>query len=504
MGKRIQKNRGTGDANPLAGAVLGTAYLQVLGMGTDVGDTSPSLLLFTNKKRYVFNVGEGFQRFCMEYGISVRKLSRIFFTRVSGETSGGLTGLLLTVADGATEHHADEPELHIHGPPRVERLMGAVNTLVGGRGVRTITHPFALAPPRDNPAGARPPVFQDDVITVTPIVVNPNRRGPLGPLGALRHPPASCTKVESSGDGAATDLSPDEPARKRVKLGPASSASAMSLTADVAESVCYHVQLCGMLGKFDGDAAMRLGVPNGPLRGALKRGEDVTLEDGRVVKSSECVAAATAGVRFIVIDCPTSAHFAELARADSPTGVALAALANGSKGASGGGAAQAGAPAGAGSTTDASPNAGAGAALESEPTMKGDEVDGEVGALVVVMHLTLAEIATSPEYVAWIQSCAAFRNAEATLGGGGGGAPGLAPVPVRHVMVHGAATAHGPIFRASATVNSRLHAVDARVFPEPLFSTQAWLRDKTHSGCTRAVVECRKCSQDCPVRSFYL
>jgi hypothetical protein len=32
-------------------------------------------------KRYVFNVGEGFQRFCMEYGISVRKLSRIFFTR---------------------------------------------------------------------------------------------------------------------------------------------------------------------------------------------------------------------------------------------------------------------------------------------------------------------------------------------------------------------------------------------------------------------------------------
>ena len=43
--------------------------------------------------------------------------------------------------------------------------------------MRTITHPFALAPPRDNPAGARPPVFQDDVITVTPIVVNPNRLG---------------------------------------------------------------------------------------------------------------------------------------------------------------------------------------------------------------------------------------------------------------------------------------------------------------------------------------
>ena len=74
-----------------------------------------------------------------------------------------------------TPHHSP---LTPHLSPLLEsRDAGAVNTLVGGRGVRTITHPFALAPPRDNPAGARPPVFQDDVITVTPIVVNPNRLG---------------------------------------------------------------------------------------------------------------------------------------------------------------------------------------------------------------------------------------------------------------------------------------------------------------------------------------
>lgn len=76
------------------------------------------------ERRYVFNVGEGFQRFCMEHGVSLRKLSRVFFTRVCGETTGGLTGMLLTMADGATEHHENEPEIHVHGPPRVERLMG--------------------------------------------------------------------------------------------------------------------------------------------------------------------------------------------------------------------------------------------------------------------------------------------------------------------------------------------------------------------------------------------
>ena len=101
------------------------AYVQVIGLGTDTdGDTSPSVLLFTDNRRYVWNVGEGFQRFAVEHGVNLRRLSHVFFTRVCGHTSGGLTGMLLTMADGVTEHREDEPELHVHGPPRVQRLMG--------------------------------------------------------------------------------------------------------------------------------------------------------------------------------------------------------------------------------------------------------------------------------------------------------------------------------------------------------------------------------------------
>ena len=54
---------------------LGSCYAQIVGLGTDTDgkDTAPSVLLFTDKKRYCFNVGEGFQRFCVEHKL---KMSR--------------------------------------------------------------------------------------------------------------------------------------------------------------------------------------------------------------------------------------------------------------------------------------------------------------------------------------------------------------------------------------------------------------------------------------------
>src|SRR5262249_40218095 len=42
-------------------------------------------------------------------------------------------------------------------------------------------------------------------------------------------------------------------------------------------------------GRFDDAAADALGVPFGPERGVLQRGEPVTLDDGRLVRSEELV-----------------------------------------------------------------------------------------------------------------------------------------------------------------------------------------------------------------------
>ena len=53
-------------------------------------------------------------------------------------------------------------------------------------------------------------------------------------------------------------------------------------------------------GFFDVEAADALGVPPGPERGALQRGDSVTLDDGRVVTPDEVLGSARAGRRIVI------------------------------------------------------------------------------------------------------------------------------------------------------------------------------------------------------------
>jgi ribonuclease Z len=53
-------------------------------------------------------------------------------------------------------------------------------------------------------------------------------------------------------------------------------------------------------GRFDVDRSIELGVPAGPERGALQRGESVTLGDGRVVRPDQVLGPARAGRRVVL------------------------------------------------------------------------------------------------------------------------------------------------------------------------------------------------------------
>ena len=53
-------------------------------------------------------------------------------------------------------------------------------------------------------------------------------------------------------------------------------------------------------GRFDVEAAERLGVPNGPERGALQRGEEVTLADGTVVRPADVLGEERRGRKVVV------------------------------------------------------------------------------------------------------------------------------------------------------------------------------------------------------------
>jgi ribonuclease Z len=53
-------------------------------------------------------------------------------------------------------------------------------------------------------------------------------------------------------------------------------------------------------GRFDVETADTLGVPSGPERGALQRGESITLDDGRVVTPNDVLGGARAGRRIVL------------------------------------------------------------------------------------------------------------------------------------------------------------------------------------------------------------
>jgi ribonuclease Z len=53
-------------------------------------------------------------------------------------------------------------------------------------------------------------------------------------------------------------------------------------------------------GRFDVEAAAALGVPSGPARGALQRGESVTLPDGRTVSADQVLGPPRPGRKIVI------------------------------------------------------------------------------------------------------------------------------------------------------------------------------------------------------------
>ena len=72
---------------------------QVVGLGTDTGDSVPGALLFFDRRRLLFNSGEGLQRYAIEHGLKLAKLSDVLLTRLTPDASGGLPGLCLSTAE---------------------------------------------------------------------------------------------------------------------------------------------------------------------------------------------------------------------------------------------------------------------------------------------------------------------------------------------------------------------------------------------------------------------
>ncbi|XP_024394982.1 tRNase Z TRZ3, mitochondrial isoform X2 [Physcomitrium patens] len=260
------------------------SFVQILGTGMDTGDTSPCVLLFFDQRRFIFNAGEGLQRFCIEHKIKLSKIDHIFLTRVCSETAGGLPGLLLTLAGIGDAGMA----VNIWGPSELKYLVDAMRTFVPGASV-VHTHSFGGSVGSRNEGTkaqaekSSEVLLEDDVVKITAVLLRSQ-----------------------------TSLPSDKKRSKRARVEETTAESSFADESyDV--SVAYVCELPEVKGRFDIEKARKFFNRPGPHYGLLQSGKSVLASDGvTMVHPEDVMDPSSPGPIFILVDCPTAAYIPAL------------------------------------------------------------------------------------------------------------------------------------------------------------------------------------------------
>ncbi|KAI9143729.1 beta-lactamase-like protein [Paraphysoderma sedebokerense] len=312
-------------------------FLQVL--STDSVDVSPSILVHFDSQRYLFNCGEGTQRFCVENAARLTKLKNVFLTRLDWERVGGLPGMLLTISDAGTNN------INVYGPENTTHFVATTRHFIQRDTTNLSTHDF----PVDGS------VFQDENLRITPIMLHPSDSKER-PLNVGPSPSSAGQKRKAQGDQSRTANNPSTD-KKRIVMemfgssllngsaGGTGSNSAqgrkkgatpcpgvgdlsndksrqnqhqvrnpMSIPPGISSktAICYICKGPEVPGKFNPKAAMALGVKRGPDFGRLTKGISITTESGTVVHPQQVMAATKPSSDFIILDVPSPSYIPSL------------------------------------------------------------------------------------------------------------------------------------------------------------------------------------------------
>ncbi|KAK3525372.1 hypothetical protein QTP86_031246 [Hemibagrus guttatus] len=276
-----------------------TVYVQVVGAGAR--ENGASLYVFSEYNRYLFNCGEGTQRLMQEHKLRAARLDNIFLTRMSWDTVGGLSGMILTLKDTGV------PECIMSGPPQLvcarfclslvssfhidckERYLNAIRVFSGPLDdIRLSVRPYTE------------PEYRDDTMTVSQVplfAVQSSARMRRGSGGS------------GSGSGQRKELWQKDECEERASDGSESPECRERSTRDSSLVVAYVCKLHPKKGNFLVNKAKELGLPVGtaaigPLISALKDGKSITYE-GKEIQPDEVCTPADPGPVFLVIDCPS-------------------------------------------------------------------------------------------------------------------------------------------------------------------------------------------------------
>ena len=248
---------------------IANCHLQVLGTGG--GELQPSLFLFTDSKRYLFNCVENVQRFCNEYRVRQSKLSNFFITRMTWDNVGGLPGQLLQFANFFDVDKLNP--IRLHGPESLADFVYCSRFHVNSGKIVLETGDRV-----EEIAGHRLPVYRDENIAVHTLNISAS-------------PPSSPLSSETESDNDDGALAPRPPKIPKIS-SPRNSISV------------FLCKLADVPGKFNPQKATELGLPKGPSYRALVNGQSVTAPNGTVIHPSDVLGPTRIGPTFIVLECP--------------------------------------------------------------------------------------------------------------------------------------------------------------------------------------------------------
>ncbi|KNC47300.1 zinc phosphodiesterase ELAC protein 2 [Thecamonas trahens ATCC 50062] len=403
--------------------------VEVKVVGTGAVDAPPSVALSFGSAGILFNCGEGTQRLCMNHKIRVKRFTHVALTSLRWAATGGLPGMLLTLADtGLTA-------INLTGPLYTEHWLDATRFFLQRNdldiAVATVgcNAPLVVDIPAGDPSSANRPIMRMTAVALVPAGAPADVEIPS--TGRINIRAASCRgkrkrmERESVGpaDGSAASAGNDDDAkRSKLLTTDAGETNARpqpytipdeviaAVEADpstrflrpfdsearvplVDAAAAYVVELPPMVGKFNAKAARELGVPPGPLYKQLQHGQPVVLESGGVVQPHQVMGPPTPGPAVAVIPCPNAGYVDAVTR----------------------------------STTLRASLAG-------------------VQKLALIVHLTPPAVFESPEYLSWAQS----------LGEG-----------VEHMVLDGGYASNRYMFTAATRAALKLHALEASLYPKP-------------------------------------
>lgn len=219
--------------------------------------TSSSLMLFFDSARYIFNGGEGIQRFCVDNNVKLSKVSDLFLTGVDHDVLGALTGFMLSLRDTGTLSRR-----RIHGPPGVAAYIAAACSsylyndhfdIIEYNNYSQTLGPITITESR---------VFENENITVNilPLFFNDTK------------------SIEISDN--------------------------MRLSTPETSGMIYVIKCKKAAGKFRPDLAKELGVPAGPLFSKLSKGETIEYE-GRQIHPEQVTEPSPKQPVIAIVHIPT-------------------------------------------------------------------------------------------------------------------------------------------------------------------------------------------------------